>query len=121
MARGRPRKTPITPTEPAAATPAAASAGPQPAAPRAKRAKRAAKRASRRAAAAVVPFPKKLVLVQWMLSLFGAERFDDLAEHLRDANLEGLGADNIHRFHEAIVPILCYNKTSMYYKVLEVY
>lgn len=101
MARGRPRKTRLSPTEPA--VPAPASAGPQPAAPRAKRAKRAAKRASRRSAAAVVPFPKKLVLVQWMLSLFGAERFDDLAEHLRDANLEGLGADNIHRFHEAIV------------------
>jgi hypothetical protein len=100
MARGRPRKTPVSESRPPAAASAgaaAASPGPEPAAPRAKRAKRAAKRAT-----AVVPFPKKLVLNQWMLSLFGVERFDDLAEHLRDANLEGLDADNIHHFHKAL-------------------
>jgi len=100
MARGRPRKTPISDSETPAAAPAggaAASPVPEPAAPRAKRVKRAAKRAT-----AVVPFPRKLVLNQRMLSLFGVERFEDLAEHLRDANLEGLDADNIHRFHQAL-------------------
>jgi len=101
MARGGPRKTPISASEPPAAAPAggaAASPAAEPVAPRAKRAKRAAKRAT-----SVVPFPKKLVLAQWMLSLFGAERFDELADHLRAPNLEGLNADNIHTFHEAIV------------------
>lgn len=101
MARGRPRKSPILESAPPAAAPAgdgAASPAPEPAVPRAKRVKRAAKRAT-----AVVPFPKKLVLAQWMLSLFGVERFDGLAEHLRAPNLEGLTADNIHKFHEAIV------------------
>jgi len=100
MARGRPRKTPVSDPEPSAEAPAGAAAvspATEPAAPRAKRAKRASKRAT-----AVVPFPKKLVLNQWMLSLFGVERFDELAEHLRDANLEGLDANNIHRFHQAL-------------------
>jgi hypothetical protein len=49
-----------------------------------------------------VPFPKKLVLAQWLLSLFGVERFDELAELLRAPNLEGLDADNIHRLHHAL-------------------
>ena len=100
MARGRPRKTPVSDPAPSAAASGggvAPSPAAEPAAPRAKRAKRAAKRAT-----AVIPFPKKLVLNQWMLSLFGVERFDDLAEHFRDANLEGLDADNIHRFHQAL-------------------
>lgn len=101
MARGRPRKTPISALEPPTAAPsggAPASPAPEPVAPRAKRVKRAGKRAT-----AVVPFPKKLVLAQWILSLFGVERFDELAEHLRAPNLEGLNPDNIHKFHEAIV------------------
>ncbi len=104
MARGRPRKTPMSASEPptapagAASSPAPASPAPETAAPRAQRAKRVAKRAT-----AVVAFPKTIVLAQWMLSLFGAERFDDLADHLRAPNLEGLNADNIHTFHEAIV------------------
>ncbi len=100
MARGRPRKTPASESQTPAAAPAGAAAAaptPEPAVPRAKRVKKAAKKAT-----AVVPFPKKLVLNQWMLSLFGVERFEDLAEHLRDANLEGLDADNIHRFHQAL-------------------
>ena len=98
MARGRPRKTPVSePHPPAAASAGAGPAAPERAAPRAKRAKKAAKKAT-----AAVAFPKKLVLNQWMLSLFGVERFDELAEHLRDTNLEGLDADNIHRFHQAL-------------------
>ena len=31
-----------------------------------------------------VPFAYKLVLNQWLLSLFNVKRFEDLAEHLRD-------------------------------------
>ncbi len=49
-----------------------------------------------------IPFNRKLVLHQWMLGLFGIERFDQLAEHLRDETLEGLDENNIHRFHHAL-------------------
>ena len=37
-----------------------------------------------------MPFAHKLVLNQWLLSLFNIKRFEDLAEHLRDEALEGL-------------------------------
>lgn len=49
-----------------------------------------------------VPFVYKLVLNQWMLSLFNVERFDELAEHLRDEAQEGLDENNIHYFHHAL-------------------
>lgn len=51
---------------------------------------------------ATITFPNKLVLFRWMLSLFGVERFEDLALHLRDESLEGLDENNIHRFHHAL-------------------
>ena len=44
----------------------------------------------------------KLVLNQWLLSLFGVTRFEDLAEHLRNEKLEGLDENNIHHFHHAL-------------------
>ena len=46
-----------------------------------------------------VRFANKLVLNQWVLSLFNAERFEDLAEYLRDEVMEGLDENNVHRFH----------------------
>src|SRR5512146_1859898 len=49
-----------------------------------------------------LPFNRMLALNQWLLSLFGAERFAQLAEHLRDEALEGLDENNIHRFHHAL-------------------
>lgn len=49
-----------------------------------------------------LPFNRKLVLHQWLLGLFGVERFDQLARHLRDESLEGLDEDNVHRFHRAL-------------------
>ncbi len=49
-----------------------------------------------------LPFARKLVLHQWLLGLFGVERFDQLAEHLRDELLEGLDENNVHRFHHAL-------------------
>lgn len=49
-----------------------------------------------------VLFAHKLVLNQWLLSLFNIKRFEDLAEHLRDEALEGLDENNIHRFHHAL-------------------
>ena len=44
----------------------------------------------------------KLVLNQWLLSLFNANRFEDLAEPLRNEALEGLDENNVHRFHHAL-------------------
>ena len=49
-----------------------------------------------------VTFARKLILNQWMLSLFNVQRFEELAEHLRDEKLEGLDEDNVHRFHRAL-------------------
>lgn len=59
-------------------------------------------RRRKRSARPPLPFNRKLVLHQWLLGLFGAERFDQLAEHLRDESLEGLDENNIHRFHHAL-------------------
>ena len=49
-----------------------------------------------------VPFAHKLVLNQWLLSLFNVKRFEDLAGHLRNEALEGLDENNIHHFHHAL-------------------
>ena len=46
-----------------------------------------------------VGFAYKLVLNQWLLSLLGVKRFEDLAEHLRNEALEGLDENNVHHFH----------------------
>ena len=59
-------------------------------------------RARRAAARASVPFNRKLVLNQWLLGLFGVERFDQLAQHLKDEALEGMDENNVHRFHHAL-------------------
>ena len=45
-----------------------------------------------------IPFVKKLILNQWMLSLFNVNGFEQLTEHLHDEELEGLDSDNNHRF-----------------------
>lgn len=62
----------------------------------------AARRGRRANAHASVPFDRKLVLNQWLLGLFGVERFDQLAEHLKDEALEGMDENNVHRFHHAL-------------------
>src|SRR6266446_2922199 len=49
-----------------------------------------------------VPFAYKLVLYQWLLSLFNVKRFEDVAEHLRNETLEGLDENNVHHFHHAL-------------------
>lgn len=43
-------------------------------------------------------FDDKLVLNQWMLSLFDVSNFDELAENLRPLELEGLDENNVHKF-----------------------
>ena len=49
-----------------------------------------------------VPFASKLVLNQWLLSLFKVSHFEELAKHLRNDDLEGLDESNIHHFHHVI-------------------
>ena len=49
-----------------------------------------------------VPFADKLVLNQWLLSLFNIQHFEDLAAHLRNEALDGLDENNIHHFHHAL-------------------
>lgn len=49
-----------------------------------------------------LPFSSKLVLNQWLLGLFGLERFEQLAAHLKDESLEGLDEYNIHHFYHAL-------------------
>ncbi|HSW29423.1 MAG TPA: DEAD/DEAH box helicase family protein [Longimicrobiales bacterium] len=56
----------------------------------------------RRNRTAQLPFGRKLVLHQWLLGLFGVERFEELAEHLKGETLEGLDAENTHHFHHAL-------------------
>jgi hypothetical protein len=68
-----------------------------------KPAARKAARANARNKKPLAPFPFKLALNQWLLSLFGVERFGQFAEHLRDEKLEGLAENNVHRFHHALV------------------
>jgi hypothetical protein len=50
----------------------------------------------------LVPFAYKLVLNQWLLSLFNVDRFEKLAEHLRNEALEGVDENNVHHFHHAL-------------------
>ena len=59
-----------------------------------------------------VPFAYKLVLNQWLLSLFNVKRFEDLAEPLRNEALEGLDENNVHRFHHALTAQL-FNLTQL--------
>lgn len=59
-----------------------------------------------------VPFNRKLVLNQWLLSLFHVNRFEDLAEALRAEGLEGLDENNVHRFHHALTARL-FNLTQL--------
>ena len=60
----------------------------------------------------LVPFPFKLVLNQWLLSLFNVKRFEDLAEHLRSEDLQGLDENNVHHFHHALTAQL-FNLTQL--------
>lgn len=55
----------------------------------------------RRNTAPAIPFQYKLVLNQYLLSLFGVDKFERLAEFLRNAN-EGLDANNVHHFYHAL-------------------
>ncbi len=59
-----------------------------------------------------VPFVRKLVLNQWLLSLFGVTKLEELADLLRNEALEGLDENNVHRFHHALTAQL-FNLTQL--------
>lgn len=50
-----------------------------------------------------LPFNKKLVLNQYILSLFGVRTFEEIADVLRNENLEGLDENNHHHFYNQIL------------------
>ena len=51
-------------------------------------------------------FAKRLVLNKYILSLFGAESFEDLSIYLNKMENEGLTEDRISKFHHAVVQAL---------------
>jgi len=73
---------------------------------------RAATKSKPRAGKPQVKFVHKLVLNQWMLSLFDVKRFEQLAEHLRNEKLEGMDENNVHHFHHALTAQL-FNLTKL--------
>lgn len=56
------------------------------------------------ASSAVGPlrFEQRLVLHQWLLSLFGVSSFDGLAKNLKAPELEGFDENNVTRFHHQL-------------------
>lgn len=71
----------------------------------------------RRTTTPSVPFVYKLVLNQWILALFGVEKFDKLAEIVRNEALEGMDENNVHHFHHALVAQL-FNQTNLTTEIL---
>lgn len=59
-----------------------------------------------------LPFSYKLVLNQWMLSLFNVHKFEKLAELVRNEALEGMDENNVHHFHHALTAQL-FNLTQL--------
>jgi superfamily II DNA or RNA helicase len=49
-----------------------------------------------------LPFDRRLALFHWLLDLFEARSFDELAQPLKEARFEGFDADNITHFHHAL-------------------
>jgi hypothetical protein len=49
-----------------------------------------------------VKFEHRLVLVNWMLNLFGAATFEDLAKHIREPEFEGFTEEGISKFHQCL-------------------
>ena len=47
-------------------------------------------------------FEHRLVLVNWMIDLFGVATFEDLAKHIRTPEFEGFTEEGISRFHQCL-------------------
>ena len=59
-------------------------------------------RRARKGQAPALRFDQRLVLNQWILSLFEEDSFIPLTDGLHDTTLEGLDENNISRFHHVI-------------------
>lgn len=59
-------------------------------------------RKKRASAAAPLPFNRRLVVHQWLLSLFGVRELRELATLLGDEALEGLDENGVHHFHHQL-------------------
>ena len=53
-----------------------------------------------------LPFSQRLVLNQYILSLFGLERFEDLSIYMNKSENEGLTEDRVSKFHHALLQAL---------------
>ena len=73
---------------------------------------RAATKSKPRVGKPQIKFVHKLVLNQWLLSLFDVKRFEQLAEYLRNEKLEGMDENNVHHFHHALTAQL-FNLTKL--------
>jgi hypothetical protein len=72
----------------------------------------AAKKAKPHIGKPQIPFVHKLALNQWLLSLFNVQRFEQLAEYLRNEKMEGMDENNVHHFHHALTAQL-FNLTQL--------
>jgi len=61
------------------------------------------RRKARRQKKISLPFEKRLILNQWVLSLLGKDCFDNLAKSLKKADLEGFDENNVTRFYHELV------------------
>lgn len=61
-----------------------------------------ARRRASAPAARPLKFQQRLVLNQWVLKLFGVNRFEELAEDLKGPHLEGLDENNVSKFHHSL-------------------
>ncbi len=59
-------------------------------------------RPGRQRRTAKLKFEQRLVLVNWMLDLFGESSFDGLARNMLDPAFEGFNEDGISRFHQCL-------------------
>ena len=60
-----------------------------------------------------LPFAKRLALDKYILSLFGAESFEDLSIYVNKMENEGLTEDRISKFHHAVVQALPFKGAEM--------
>lgn len=68
--------------------------------------RRKTRRFSASSAVKKIKFEHRLVLVNWMLDLFGVATFEDLAEHMRDPAFEEFNEDGVSRFNQCLKLLL---------------
>jgi len=71
------------------------------------------------AAGKKVKFEHRLVLVNWMLNLFGVATFEDLAKHIREPEYEGFTEEGISRFHQCLKLVI--NRPELPHDILLAY